>query len=297
MKRILLRVLCVFVVLLLAPQAWAQTQKSGLRLQVVELAQTVDLSRGKEKFLTVTVDISGQDPARLRRVQPLREDFQVIAGQSTLPCRWLRGGSLPEDPNRLRFTLGFTMPAKGTKAVSLRANLPRLEGDDVLELRHTSLRLGNVQQEWKGPGWSVSVNQFGEKDYDPPALPPKGQFHSKGGPVDVRVFRKGSATDPAPNRAVVLSFFSRDTELYDPTLDVSGSLLVEGGSPAPLISASMRRDPSRTVKDPPYPPFIQGEFHFQVPEKGRPTGVVIRLHRRPPSPQAQPVVIPNLPVP
>jgi hypothetical protein len=43
----------------------------GLRLSVVELARTVDLSRGKEEFLTVTVEVTGADPVRLRRVLPV----------------------------------------------------------------------------------------------------------------------------------------------------------------------------------------------------------------------------------
>ena len=48
--------------------------------KVAELARTVDLSRGKEEFLTVTVEVSGADPARLRCVQPVRADFQLLAG-------------------------------------------------------------------------------------------------------------------------------------------------------------------------------------------------------------------------
>ncbi|HTE19261.1 MAG TPA: hypothetical protein VK689_12880 [Armatimonadota bacterium] len=283
----------------LAPlPAAAQGQAAGLRLEVTEIAQSVDLSRGKEKFMTVVVEITGADPARLRRVQPLRADFQLLAGKRALPCRWLRGGSLPEDPRRLRFTLGFSLPPPGTRKVSLQADLPRLEGADaVLELRLTGLQPGQSGQERRGAGWAVTVNQLAETEYVPPPLPPKGGFISKGGPVDARVFRKGSATDTPPARAVVLTIFSRDLQLYDPTLDVSGVLLAEGGASTPLLSASMRRDPSASVSNPPYRPFVTGIFHFRAPEKGRPTGVLLRLHRRPAHPERKPLRVDDLPVP
>ncbi|MER3404963.1 MAG: hypothetical protein C4289_07180, partial [Chloroflexota bacterium] len=60
------------------------------------------------------------------------------------------------------------------------------------------------------------------------ALPPPGYFYSKAGPVDARIFRK--ETQPPPAKAVVVAFHSEDTSLYDPVLDVSGSLLASGGA-------------------------------------------------------------------
>ena len=55
-------------------------------------------------------------------------------------------------------------------------------------------------QERQGPGWKLTVGSFEEQDYAAPALPPKGQFYSKGGPVDVRVFRKSDPNEPVPHR-------------------------------------------------------------------------------------------------
>ncbi|MFN3651201.1 MAG: hypothetical protein ACK47B_16620 [Armatimonadota bacterium] len=265
----------------------------GLRIRVVELAQSVDLSRGKERFLTVTVELSAADPVRLRRVQPLRDDFTVLAGKAMLPCRWLRGGSLPEDPTRLRFTLGFSLPPPGTARVALQANLPRLDGGEALELRLDDLSAGQTR---KGPGWTLTVQAFSPESYDPPAVPPKGTFISKLGPVDARVFRKQSPKAGEPDRAVLLRIHSEDTALYDPILDVSGNLLVDGRPGPALLSARMLREPSRTVEKPPAGPFVRGEFYFPVPAKGRPTGAVIRLHRRGAGTE-KPVLLRDLPVP
>lgn len=283
------------ITLALPPAARAQGRAGDLKLDVVELARSVDLSRGKEQFLTVTIDISGVEAARLRRVQPLRDDFQVLAGKRTLLCRWLRGGTLPDDPARLRFVLGFSTPPKGTRQVSLRANLPRLEGEDELTLTLDRLSPGELKQERSGPGWSVRVERLVQQDYTPPAVPEKGQFTVKSIPIDTRVFRK-PARDPDPAQVYTLVLLSRSADLYDATLDVSGWLAVENGAPAPLLSAMMRRTPSRG-SDRPLPPFVRGEFHFPVPPKGKIAGAVLRFHRRPPNPKAQPVVISGLPVP
>lgn len=277
-----------------AGSAAAREAGAGLKLDVVEIAQSVDLTRGKERFLTVTVDISGGTAQRLQRVQPLREDFQLTAGKSALPCRWLRGGTLPEDPNRLRFVLGFSLPARGVKKVSLRANLPRLEGDDLLEITLNSLTPGEVKDERDG-GWTVNLDRFVFQEYTPPALPEKGQFTVKSVPVDTRVFRK-AAKDPDPAKAYALSFSSRSAELYDSTLDVSGWLVVDKGLAAPLLSARLRRMPSRTVEKA-AAPFVTGELHFPAPASGKVTGAVLRFHRRPRNPDPRPVVIPDLPVP
>jgi hypothetical protein len=274
----------------------AQSQSGGIKLDVTEVAQSVDLSRGRERFITVTVDVSGAPAARLRRIQPLREDFELLAGKRTLPCRWLRGGSSPEDAGRLRFTLGFSLPPKGTHKVTLRANLPRLEGDDILELNLAELPLSAPVQPRSGKGWSITVGRFERQDYTPPSLPPKGQFTVKSIPADTRVFRKPT-TGPVPEQALVLSLTSRTADLYDPTLDVSGWLTVEKGQPAPLLSALMRRVPSRAATESDMPPFVTGEFHFTVPPAGRVTGAVLRFHRRPANPEPQRFVIPDLPVP
>jgi hypothetical protein len=280
---------------LAAPVRAVPVDVGGLKLEVQELAESVDLSRGQERFLTVTLEISGTDAARLRRVQPLRDDFQLLAGKKTLPCRWLRGGTLPDDASRLRFTLGFSRPPRGTRRVSLRANLPRLEGDDSLELALPNLPIGAPSQSRNGKGWSISVGSLEVRDYTPPALPEKGQFSVKSIPADTRVFRKATP-DAAPAQAVQLSLSSSDVELYDPTLDVSGRLIVDQGPESPLLSALMRRIPSRATSST-INPFITGQFYFAVPPKGRVTGVILRLHRRPASPEVKTVTIPDLPVP
>jgi hypothetical protein len=270
---------------------------ADLRLQVVELARTVDLSRGKEEFLALTVEVSGAEPTRMRRVQPERSDFQVRAGKAILPCRWLRGGTVPEDPTRLRFTLGFSLPPASIRRVTLLANLPRLEGEEALELKFTDLALGQTSGERVGPGWNVTIQRFAEEAYVPPALPKPGQFVSKAGPVDARIFRKSAPKEKEPQRAVVLSFRSNTVALYEAALDVSGTLMLEGGATLPLLSASLRRDPSATVKKPIYPPIVRAEFYFPAPAKGRVTGVLLRLHRRPANAPRKPVQIADLPVP
>jgi hypothetical protein len=287
---------CWAVAGLVLPATAQEAVSAGLKLRVTEVAQTVDLGRGGEKFLTVTVEITGAQAGPLRRVQPLRDDFQVLAGKSVLACRWLRGGSVPEDPRRLRFTLGFSLPPK-VATVSLRANLPRLEGEETVELRLADLQAADRVQERRGAGWQVTVDRFGERSYEPPALPEAGKFFSKGGPVDFRVFRKGGAGDPVPGRVIGLTLVTRDVELYDRTVDVSGSLLLDRGAGPALLSASMRRDPARSVAKPPYAPFVTGQFFFPIPAQGRVTGAVIRLHRRPRDPGSRPVVIDGLPVP
>jgi hypothetical protein len=249
-----------------------------LRLDVVEVARSVDVARGGQHFLTISVDLLGLDQTRMRTIQPRREDFLVIAGSRTLPCRWLRGGTLPEDPSRLRFTLGFSPPSAAVRRVSLVARLPASPGTDELELRLTGLQPGRTSQERRGPGWSVRVRQFTETEYTPPALPASGYFYSKAGPVDARVYRKGSDAKP-PERAIVLEFHSPDVEIYDPTLDLSASLLLQGGGSLPMLSALVRRDPSRAVAPPPYPPRVEAHLYFPVPAR-RATGAVIRLRRR-----------------
>ncbi len=276
-----------------AAPAGAQGKGDSLDLKVVELARTVDLGRGGEKFLTVTVEVAGGDPLRLRRVQPLREDFTLLAGKTSLPCRWLRGGSLPEDASRLRFVLGFSPPAGGGR-VTLRANLPRIQSEDTLEMRLTDL--DGKAQERSGPGWRVNVTRFAPEDYRPPALPEKGQFFSKAGPVDARVFRR-EAPGQTPDRVLALHFDAHDTGLFDPLLDVAGSLLVDGGPGTPMVSAALQRDPSRTVARPPYSPFVRAQFYFALPPKARATGAVIRLIRRTGNPTAPPIEIKNLPLP
>jgi hypothetical protein len=268
-------------VIALARPALAQKRGDSPDLEVVEVARSVDLSRGGDEFLTVTVELSGIEPGQLRTVQPLRSDFRLLAGKITFPCRWLRGGSLPEDPTRLRFTLGFSVPPRGVRGVTLLADLPKPGAQETLELKLAGLRQGKGGQTVSGPGWEVEVTGFSARPYTPPALPPEGRFFSKGGPVDVRVFRKG--TD-APPTAWTLSLRTGDVALYDATLDLSGELLVEKGKGAPLLSALMRRDPSRSVEKPPYGPFVSGEFHFAAPSGANPSGAILRLRRRPARP-------------
>src|SRR5205809_1138228 len=76
----LLCLLCAFIA---GPPARAG-EAGGLKLEVTDLARSLDRVR-KERFLTVTVEITGRDPAGLRRVQPLREDFRLLAGKKVLP--------------------------------------------------------------------------------------------------------------------------------------------------------------------------------------------------------------------
>jgi len=287
--------LTAWLLVFTAPGWAAPAEVGGLKLEVAEIAESVDLTRGRERFLTVTIGISGAEAARLRRVQPLRDDFQLLAGKKSLPCRWLRGGTLPDDPSRLRFTLGFSRPPRGTRRVALRANLPRLEGDDQLELSFANLPVGAPVQARSGKGWSVSVGGLAVRDYTPPALPEKGQFSIKSIPADTRVFRK-SAPDGDPAQAIQLSLSSSDVELYDPTLDVSGRLLVDQGPESPLLSALLRRVPSRATTST-ITPFITGQFYFAVPARGRVTGAILHFHRRPSAPETKVVTIPDLPVP
>lgn len=268
-----------------------------LKVQVAEVGRSVDLARGRQEFVTVVLEISGVPAARLAQVQPLREDFTLLSGKTSLPCRWLRGGTAPDDPSRLRFTLGFAPPPAKVRKVDLRVNLPRLDAEDRLEVRLDDLRTGGAEQQRKGPGWEVTVDEFGPQAYTPPALLPSGKYISKGGPVDARVFRKADAGEVPPTQAIRLTFYSHSVELYDATLDVSGSLLVAGGPSAPMLSALLKRDPSRSVKDPPYGPFVHAEFYFAVPPKGRTTGVALTFRRRVENAPRQPLVLRDLPVP
>ncbi len=290
----LVRGLMLALLLVASPSA-AQRPGGNIRPEVVEVARTYDLGK-KEEFLAVMLEISGPDPLQLRRVQPLREDFQVLAGKTVLPCRWLRGGSLPEDPQRLRFTLGFSMPDRKVKSVDLRVNLPRLRGDDFLEFRLEGLQDGTPQPR-RGEGWALTVQRFGTAPYQPPALPPKGQFLAKKLSFDARVFRKTTPPGNPPTEAVILAFSNGSAELFDPTLDVSGHLLLEGGGATPLLSASLRRIPARTAGAGKVPIAVSGQLYFQVPPKGRPTGALVRFHRRPAHPPREPQVLKNLPVP
>ncbi len=290
-------VLLLCAVALPPPTAEPQEAQGGdLRYRVTELAQSVDLVRGNERFLTVTLEISGMDPVRLRRVQPSRDDFQLVAGKDLSPCRWLRGGSVPEDPKKLRFVLGFSVPPRGVGRVTLRASVPRVESEQPLELKLAGLALDSPPHERAGSGWRVEIRQFSAQAYETPALPSDAAFTIKMGPTDVRIFRKENAGEE-PARAILLSIHARGADLYDPTLDVSGTLLVEGGAAVPLLSASLRRTPSRVVKDPPFPPYVTGTFYFRLPPKGKVTGALIRLHRGAAPPRRSVVEIPRLPVP
>lgn len=276
-----------------AGQGSRPVRAGGLELQVVETARSVDLRRGGERFLVVTLEVAG-DRTALRSVQPLRGDFTLTAGARSLPCRWLRGGSLPEDPERLRFTLGFTYPA-GAERASLRVSLPGPRGRDTRTLFLAGLRPGTADQSFRGPEWALTVTGLAEQAYEPPLLPEKGFLFSKGGPVDVRVFRKEAPGSPPPARCYRLTFQSTSLGLYDPVLDLSGTLRA-GRHSTPLLAARLLRDPSQAVKDPPYGPFVRGEFYFGVPPEGLPTGAEIRLTLRPAG-AATPIVLPDLPVP
>lgn len=291
----------VLTLLLLAAGIPAVAQDKGekqplISPEVVEVARTYDLAK-KEEFLAVTLEITGPDPLQLRRIQPLRDDFQLVAGKASLPCRWLRGGSLPEDPRRLRFSLGFSMPPARVKIVDLKVNLPRLQGDDLLEFRLDRLQTGAVAQKRGGAGWGLTVTYFGPQPYVAPSLPPKGQFLKKTGAFDMRIFRKADGADGPPAEAILLTFQEGSASLFDPTLDVSGLLSVEGGGTSTLISASLRREPARTSKNTPREVNVSGQFYFQLPPKGKPSGVLLRFHRRPPNPAPEPFVIRDLPVP
>lgn len=284
--------------LCLACALWSLPARAEeLKVQVAEVGRSVDLARARQEFMTVVVEVSGVPPVRLAQVQPLREDFTLLAGKTSLPCRWLRGGTAPDDPTRLRFTLGFSLPPAKVKKVDLRVNLPRLGAEDRLDVRLDDLKTGGSEQQRKGPGWEINVDEFGAQAYTPPALPASGKYISKGGPVDARVFRKADAAETPPAQAIRLTFYTRSVDLYDATLDVSGSLLVAGGPSAPLLSALLKRDPSRSVKDPPYGPFVHAEFYFAVPPKGRATGVALSFHRRVENAPRHPLVIRDLPVP
>lgn len=217
-----------------------------------------------------------------------------------LHCRWLKGGTVPEDPARVRFTLGFSRPPAGVRTVDLVAEFPRLDAEEALEVRLEGLKPGEGQQERRGAGWAVRVEEFGLRGYVPPALPPSGYFYSKAGPMDARIFREGETAlggKGAPAEAMHLSLFARDVALYDPTVGVSGSLLVQGGPSTPLLSVMLRRDPSRTVKAPRYGPHTHGDFYFVAPPKGRATGAVLRFQRQPAGAGRQTVRKSALPVP
>jgi hypothetical protein len=272
----------------------ALAQKSpALKFEVVEVARSVDVGKERREFLAVTVEVMGLDAARLRRLQPLRDDFTLIAGKQLLPCRRLRGGSLPDDPERLRFTLSFSPPPAGVKAVDLRIQIPA-PGEDALEVKLTGLKAGNEQQFRKGDGWALTVTRFAEAEYSDPPLPPEGGYISKGGPVDVRIVRR--STGDAPERGFLLEFRADEPSLYDRSVDISGSLLSEGGS-TPMLSGTLRRDPSRAVAKPIYGPYVSGRFFFALPGKGQVTGVTLRLRRRTNPKEADTITLRDLPVP
>ena len=272
----------------------AHAQKtSGLKFEVVEVARSVDVGKERREFLTVTVEVTGLDPARLRRLQPLRDDFTLVSGKQLLPCRRLRGGSLPDDPDRLRFTLSFSPPPAGIKAVDLRIQIPA-PGEDALEIKLMGLKPGNAEQFRKGDGWALTVTRFAEAPYADPPLPPEGGYVSKGGPVDVRIVRR--STGDAPERGYLLEFRSDEPALYDRSVDISGTLLTEGGS-TPLLSGMLRRDPSRAVANPIYGPYVTGRFFFAMPVKGQVTGVMLRLRRRTNPTGADAITLRDLPVP
>jgi hypothetical protein len=272
----------------------ALAQKSaGLKFEVVEVARSVDVGKERREFLAVTVEVTGLDPARLRRLQPLRDDFTLIAGKQLLPCRRLRGGSLPDDPERLRFTLSFSPPPAGIKAVDLRIQIPA-PGEDAIEIKLVGLKPGNAEQVRKGDGWALTITRFGESPYSDPPLPPEGGYVSKGGPVDVRIVRR--STGEAPGNGYLLEFRTDEPALYDRSVDISGSLLTDAGS-TPLLSGMLRRDPSRAVANPIYGPYVSGRFFFAVPGKGQVTGAVLRLRRRSNPKEADIITLRDLPVP
>ena len=280
-----------------APADAQEPAGPSLRYQVRQVGRIVDLSRGKEEFLTISLDVSGLAPAAMRRVQPLREDFTLLAGKSALPCRWLRGGSLPNDPRRLRFTLGFSVPPPTVKTVSLKARLADTSTAPPLELRLEGLVTDQRSVTRSGVGWKVTIRSFRRGKYLPPSLPPKGAYQIKGIPVDHRIFRMSAPQGAPPTEAVSLQLASRDTNLYDNTLNLSGYLIVAGGKRAPMLSAHLQRVPSRVVEKPRATPRITGQFHFAVPPVGRPTGVVLRFTRRAAKASRRTIQIDNLPVP
>jgi hypothetical protein len=267
----------------------------GWKIRAVEVARSVDLSRGNAPFLTVTVELTSSARDALLRIQLRREDFRLLAGRQLLPCRWLRGGTLPEDADRLRFVLGFPPPTETAKSATLLASLPTAAPSEMVEIRLARLKVGQSGGHIVGAGWQVDLTSFEPHEYVAPALPPSGYFISKAGAVDARIFRKAPAGAPAPTRAFRVGFVSRDVGLYDPLLDVDAELLLATGQRVPLLSALFKRDPSRAVPNPLYHPYVIAELDFALAPMAQPIGAVVRLYRRSPragKPQTERIAVP-----
>jgi hypothetical protein len=254
-----------------------------LSLAVREVARTVDLAAGGRELLTLTVEVTGWEPGELRRVQPLREDFQLLhstsdsakgasatsAGPTAVS---LRGGTAPDDSRRLRFVVGFPLPPPETRGLSLRARLPAAVRTTSLSIQLPDLRPGSRDVRFAGGGWSLTVTRFAEEEYFEPALPPLGKFGAKGGPMDLRVFRRSAAAGTAPPRALRLQFRSETASLYDRTLELDGS----AGAGAPLLSGYLRRVPSRIAEKPGGPVQVTADLYFKLPAS-MPSGVELKL--------------------
>jgi hypothetical protein len=250
------------------------------RLVVTEVARSVDVARGGERFVTLTVEVRGDDPAALRRFHPRRDDFRLLAGKDELGCRWLRGGSVPEASDVLRFTLGFSPPRAGVTRVRLRARLPADLGTETRSLTLSDLRTDAGPFVRQGKGWRLTVTQVAERAYDAPELPARGVLLSKGGLMDVRVFRKERAS-AEPARAMTVRFESDDVGLYDPVVDLNATASAGGGPEVPLLAARLTRDPARSspaAKE--RSPVVRGELFFALPPRGGPVTVVLTLHAR-----------------
>ncbi len=287
----------LLLTVLMAGMAPAQAPPGALRLKVLEISRALPLEGTRAESLVLALELRGPARQALRRIQPRREEFTLLAGKERLPCRSLRGGSVPEDPNVLHFRLGFALPAPPIREVALEACLPRPEEPVQMMLRLTDLRPGMSPVEQTGATWKVQIQHCRLGPYDPPSVPPSGAFLTKGGPADVRIFRKAGEGKPDPEQALQVRLFSRTLTLYDATLDLDGSLVQAGRPPSPLLAARLVRHPSGAAETRVFAAFLTAECSFAAPSPVRPFDVVLRFLQRPARSQPEVVTIPGLPVP
>jgi hypothetical protein len=270
-------------------------------VRVVEMSQTVDLTRDGMQWLVVTVEVAarGADRAPLRHVQPLREhfDLQDEAGNRYV-CAWLKGGTSVENPAVLRFQAGFPMPAGGTRKVALTMLLPLPRASESVDLVFKRADLARLPATIQTPQGAVTVSAAEEQPYTPPALPEGGRYTMKGIPADSRVFQRPLRTgEQQPDRAFRVSWRSPAVDLFDRGLDIDGSLTGADGKKYPLLSAALERFPSRSAKDVSGAPTLSATYWFRSPPKGVVSGLALSFTLRANEKEHEPVEIRNLPVP
>jgi hypothetical protein len=182
--------------------------------------------------------------------------------------------------------------------VALTILLPQPRPPETVELALKRADLARLPATVNTPRGSLTVEQVSEEAYVPPSLPENGRFFEKGPPVDGRLFQRPLRPgEKQPERALLVTWRSPAVALFDRAVDVDATAQGFDTKHYPLLSALLRRVPSRTVEDFPGAPTVTARYWFRPPPKALLTGLTLTFTLRAGEKEHEPVRIDNLPIP